>query len=383
MRVLLLTASYGDGHHQVASALADAFSLFGADVREFDCIRSGGRADGQSRVFGEWVYESLTRFAPWLYGISYNWTRNLSERHPLWWLLSLPLRGRLTHLLRDFRPDVVLQLFPERLLSDMKSADLPPFIGVVVTDYSVHTRWYHRRVTTYFLPALDFLDLSRRFVLPHSRCVATGIPLRRQFWTSERANDDVQRHQVETVDTSRPYVLVAAGGRGLFPDLQQTLLQLCARLPDHDVYVMCGKNQRMLETIQRVSEDMPRVVGLPFVSEVALLYKYASFAVVKAGGLTVSECLAMSCPMLLYRPQPGQEYDNAKYVESIGAGRLVHASRELADVLSAFADPAVRTEMRAACRESAHPNAANDVVHVVMNTVNNASSQVTEFTKFR
>ena len=371
MRVLLLTASYGDGHHQVASALADAFSRFGADVREFDCIRSGGSASRQSRVFGEWLYESLTRFAPWLYGISYNWTRNLSERHPLWWFLSLPLRAKLRRLLQNFRPDVVLQLFPERLLSDMKSEDLPRFIGVVVTDYSVHTRWYHRRVTTYFLPSLDFVDLARRFVKPQSRCVATGIPLRRQFWTSEHAHDDVQKDRVQRVDTSRPYVLVAAGGRGLFPDLQQTLSQLCARLPDHDVYVMCGKNERMLERVQRVSEGMPHVMGLPFVSEVALLYKNASFAVVKAGGLTVSECLAMSCPMLLYRPQPGQEYDNARYVESIGAGRVVRGERELGDVLSVFADPAVRTNMRAACRENAHPNAANDVVRLVMNTVTN------------
>lgn len=366
MKVLLLTASYGDGHHQVASALADAFSRHGAQVREFDCIRPVDRARSRDkRVFGEWLYESITRFAPWLYGISYNWTRNLSVENPLWRVLSLPLQNKVRQILQEYRPDAVLQLFPERMLSDLRLEDARPYIGMVVTDYSIHTRWYHPRVHTYFLPAVDMIASARTFADVDSRFAATGIPLRRQFWTLERPALD-EGAEIAGVRAQQPYVLVAAGGRGLFPDLEDTVSELCRQLPHHYVYVMCGRNEDMLARVKWMGEGLPRLLGLPFVKQVASWYRQASFAVVKAGGLTVSECLATSCPMLLFRPQPGQEADNAAYVRSVGAGRVIHNVSELKSVLSDFTDESVLAQMREACKRHAHPDAAEAVARTVV-----------------
>ena len=49
----------------------------------------------------------------------------------------------------------------------------------------------------------------------------------------------------------------------------------------------------------------------------------ASLLVSKAGGLTCAEALIKHTPLVVFRPTPGQEVSNARYLESGGAA--VHA----------------------------------------------------------
>ncbi|OFW77695.1 MAG: hypothetical protein A2201_00145 [Alicyclobacillus sp. RIFOXYA1_FULL_53_8] len=49
--------------------------------------------------------------------------------------------------------------------------------------------------------------------------------------------------------------------------------------------------------------------------------------VTKPGGITVTEALAMDLPMLLYRPIPGQEEGNARFVVETGAAYLAYDVR--------------------------------------------------------
>lgn len=384
MKVLLLTASYGAGHHQVASALADAFSQFDAQTCEFDCISQDSTASRSHRVFGEWLYETITRYAPGVYGLSYTLTRKLGENHLLWRILSVPLRRKLARVLTQYKPDAVLQLFPERVLLDVRVSGSRPWTGMIVTDYSVHRRWFHAGVQAYFLPDQRLADDVRAYIHEGAQSIASGIPLRSQFWTESVAERSVGAKEdancvVESttnacdedllIDMQRPYVLLASGGRGLFPDLDRTLRELVHLMPDHHVYVMCGKNAQMRSRVQALSSDHPQLHAVPFVSHVALWYRNASFAVLKAGGLTVSECFTAGCPMLLYRPQPGQEADNAAFVSAIGAGQVANHWQQLAASLELFAQVHVREKMRAACLSAAHPNAAQTVAQWVVDRV--------------
>jgi processive 1,2-diacylglycerol beta-glucosyltransferase len=49
--------------------------------------------------------------------------------------------------------------------------------------------------------------------------------------------------------------------------------------------------------------------------------------ITKPGGLTISEALALELPMLLYKPLPGQEQDNAAFL--IKAGAALQAKDEI------------------------------------------------------
>ena len=58
--------------------------------------------------------------------------------------------------------------------------------------------------------------------------------------------------------------------------------------------------------------------------------------ITKAGGLTVSEALTKHLPLLIFKPIPGQEVENAQFVQRVGAGQVAGTEEELEQLLNRF-----------------------------------------------
>lgn len=303
-RVLIFYASFGDGHKQASNALAQAFERHGAEVFIVDTFR---QTSGLTARFSEQLYEQLTKRCPRLYGASYKWTQRFGPRHWLWRVLALFSRRASSHALRTYQPDAILQLFPDHALACVSPAD-KVFIGVVLTDFSIHGRWFHPRVNRYYTPHASLSGEISPYLVGQQTLCPSGIPLRPQFLL------DV------AVPHARPYILLMTGGRGLFAQMNDVIRTLLSAWPQMDVVVLCGRNDRMYKSIQDDFSFVQRVVALGYVDEVAQWLQGAQFAVVKAGGLTIAECLATGCPMVFYRPLQGQEAGNAAYIQAMGAG---------------------------------------------------------------
>jgi processive 1,2-diacylglycerol beta-glucosyltransferase len=353
MRVLLFTARFGDGHQQVAAALHEAFQQRGVTTIEQDCHEATNR---WLAAVSRRSYELATQFTPWLYGWSYHVTARFSIEHPFWDWLAVSTRKAALESVRTYRPDAVIQVFPDHALATKRPQGPRPFTAVVVTDYAVHPHWFHPAADAYFLPAEGLLPRARALAGPRPALWVSGIPVRPQF--RERQDPPVQ--------AQLPYIVVATGGRGVFFGLRDVLEALHHHFPDHRVYVMCGRNERMRMEIERLSSVLPRVAGLPFVENVASWFQHASFAVIKAGGLTVTECVVSRCPMVVYRPQPGQEEENARFMEQAGAARCAWRVPELMDHLEALKDPGARTAMAQACGRLARPHAADVIADQIL-----------------
>jgi len=348
-----LTAGYGDGHNQVAGALQEVFTQLGVRAEIVDCSRGAQPSPGLS----ERVYAWSTRYMPEIYGASYHMTAGFGQRNVLWRLLSAPSAIRLSKELSLFNPDALLRLFPDHSFHLwLSSSGARPFIATVLTDYSIHGRWYHPSVDTYYVPHPLLEAGAHKFANPEARVVATGIPLRGQFSAVERD---------ESLD-SEPYILVATGGRGLFPELEPTLEAVREIWPSSKVYVMCGRNETMRERVDRHGRDDGMIEAIPYVENVATWYRKAQFAVTKAGGITVSECVSSNCPIVTFKPQPGQEEDNANFLQSLGVARIATHLREFREVLLDLKRGQALEKMRAACKLVARPQAAQAVAHDVL-----------------
>ncbi len=319
-RVLLLTASFGDGHKLVAKALSDEFRARNVETVELDGFRS---TNAYLSKWNEFIYEWTTRYTPAVYGASYRWTARLKTESPLWNILGNMSKAAVLEALDRVQPDAVLQLFPDHSLASLRRLDHKPYIGVVITDYSVHSRWFHKNVDTYFFPHEVVANQAKPFVRPESTSVVSGIPIRREFWQGSSDDSSPDR------PASQPYILFAAGGRGVFADLSTAIESVREAFPNHTVYVMCGRNEKMLARVQQLGKRVDDVIGLPFVNNVADWLWHADLAIIKSGGVTVTECLATGCPVIAYRPQPGQELDNAHFVRDIGAGTVARNASEL------------------------------------------------------
>jgi len=109
---------------------------------------------------------------------------------------------------------------------------------------------------------------------------------------------------------------------------------------------------------------------MAFTSHVDLLLEAADLVVSKAGGLTCAEALIKHTPMVVFRPTPGQEVGNARFLESGGAA--VHAdSLDTVAVTVArwLADPAALERARASAARLARPDAAADIARRVLESI--------------
>lgn len=89
----------------------------------------------------------------------------------------------------------------------------------------------------------------------------------------------------------------------------------------------------------------------------------ADMIITKAGGLTVSEALTKRVPLVIFRPIPGQEEENAIYLEGIGAGRAAKNEEELEKIIFALLKhPKDLERMRRAAAKAVPGRAAEQAV---------------------
>lgn len=360
MKVLILFASFGDGHLQAANALLEEFAQYShVQTASVDPFR------GTSRLLArinELIYEWSTKYVPILYGLSYDLTNHLSLTHPLWKVLALFSRKATWTAVRRHQPDVIIQLFPDHALAKLPPLQRKPIIVAVLTDYSVHVRWFHRNIEHYFLPCLSSAKHARKYLGDKKPPITVcGIPIRSQFSYSE----------VDGGHRKEPYIVVSAGGRGVFPDLRYVIEKLTDRFEKFPIVVMCGRNEAMQKEIEALAIRLgnpSQIQAIGFVDDVASLLNGAHFVVAKAGGISISESLACGAPMLFYKPLAGQEKHNAEIVESMGAGRVAVSRAQLVDVFRDFTGASL-TSMRAVCKVSAFPHASQSIVDGVLSLV--------------
>ncbi|WAH38800.1 MGDG synthase family glycosyltransferase [Alicyclobacillus dauci] len=358
MRVLLMYASFGDGHLQVANAMAHVLETeHGAEVIRVDSFR---QTNGLMARMNEWLYESLTQFAPGLYGMSYTLTRNLSPNHPLWGLLALFSRAASWRELRRHKPDIVVQLFPDHAMARLpKDLEVTPFLATVCTDFAVHSRWFHRNTNLYILPSDVSFQAAKRFLarMTNRDVVVTGLPVREQFMSCQLNSQ-----------LPRPTIIVSAGGRGVFPNLREVVRCLLNSFPNHGVSVLCGRNERMREQLEEMATstgERERLNAVGYTDNIASWIQQADFAVAKAGGISIAECLCSGTPMLFYKPQAGQELGNAIMVEQMGAARVAKSIRQFESIVQSFRGEHLNN-MRDACYQHACPSAAVATVTAIL-----------------
>jgi processive 1,2-diacylglycerol beta-glucosyltransferase len=108
-----------------------------------------------------------------------------------------------------------------------------------------------------------------------------------------------------------------------------------------------------------------RVCG--FIDTMPQAMAASELIVAKAGGLTITEALALGRPLILYHVIPGQEQLNAEYAARQGAALIAHRPGAVAIAVRRLFEEAPRLEaMRAAAQSLSRPHAARDIVsHVI------------------
>ncbi|MFC5651378.1 glycosyltransferase [Paenibacillus solisilvae] len=326
-KLLILYASYGDGHLQAARAIRDALADRGVDrTLLIDLL---AEAHPFINEMTKRVYMKSYSLLPGLYGWVYDRTKPMKHDSLFAsWLHSFG-KDSLRRLLQAELPDAVIHTFPILAMPALKQQiGLQIPTGTVITDFDLHQRWVHPEIDRYYVPTED---MQRELILlgiPERRICISGIPIKRGF---RSLTIDPALRSRYGLPAGRPVVLLMAGAQGTLPDMTELLSKLLQQ-QSFTVVVVCGRNEALSCLLTQmfsgfIAARQLHVLG--YVEPMHELMALASCIITKPGGVTLAEALASGLPIIAYRPVPGQERNNALYLENKGAAAIAYTPEQL------------------------------------------------------
>jgi processive 1,2-diacylglycerol beta-glucosyltransferase len=353
-RLLLLTASTGNGHLSANRALEAAAKSVGLEATGADVMRHCHHA------FRWWFaggYERTVRTSPTLWGHLYRKSDRPYLFYQVQTFLDHNFCGGIRHLIESTRPDYVICTHS---VAQPRLADFRREYGfkmmVVVTDIHPHRMWLRGKPDFFFAPTEETLHrLEARNPGFAKRCEVVGMPINQAFVDASRN----RRPRGE-----RLQVLVTAGGIGGGPILE--VAEALAGL-DVEADVVAGRNPTNEAKLRAAYPDHPRIRihGLVPQEKMADMMANADLMVAKPGGLTTFESLVCGVPFVIFKPLliPGQEEDNSRYLQKIGAAVSADELDDLLRVVRELVKSSDQREaMRGAALAHAKPNAAHDII---------------------
>ncbi len=362
--VLVLSVSAGAGHVRAAQALCAQAQLSHPQL-QLTHLDVMDLVPGAFRKLYSQSYIKLVAKAPTLWAYLYERTDRRTRaskadrlRRGIERLNTARFNGEIDRL----APDAIVctHFLPAELLSRrIRKARRCPPVWVQVTDFDVHGLWLHEHMQGYFVASEEVAARLIGKGIAAQSVHVSGIPIMAAF-TSAPDRDTAAAEL--GLDPRLPTVVMMSGGAGV-GDLETLTTQLLA-VPALQIIVLAGRNQQLLRKLQAQAKQFPgRLWPMGFTSTVERVMAAADFAVTKPGGLTSSECLAMTLPMIVISPIPGQEERNADFLLESGAAlKAVDAAALEFKIRRLLGDATQLTQMRERMRRVAQPQAACTVL---------------------
>ena len=113
-----------------------------------------------------------------------------------------------------------------------------------------------------------------------------------------------------------------------------------------------------------------RVKILEYTNKVPELMSISTIVVTKPGGLTTSESLASSLPMLVINPIPGQEEENAEFLEEHNVAIWLKNEEDPNKIISdLFSNPQKLNEMKQNTELLAKKNSTKDICKIIVENI--------------
>jgi processive 1,2-diacylglycerol beta-glucosyltransferase len=308
LKILVFYASYGEGHIQVSKALINSFKDNGIKhIKMIDLLAEAHPIlDALSRFF----YLKSTSYWPQLYGWSYYRTYNMQHDQLMSkWLNSLCI-PKLEAIIQREKPDAVINTFPMLSMSELRKkigVFIPTF--TVLTDYILHSRWLHPGTDKYFVATEDLKKTMIQKGIKGEQITVSGIPVRKVFQQTFNMKAIVIKYNLHP---QKKNVLIMANAYSGMSNLKKMISVLL--LEDVQILFVCGNNKGLRAKLESIFGHEAKVKIMGFVDQIQELMAISSCIITKAGGITLTEAIVLKLPILVFRPLPGQELENALYL---------------------------------------------------------------------
>lgn len=368
-KILVLSVSAGAGHIRAADALVSHAAIVCPDVEilhldVMDYVPAPFR-----KIYVDF-YIALVSRHPALWGHVYQMSNSAMPTDTLERIRRVVERLNTRALYRkivSFEPDAIIctHFLPAEILDNLiRRNEIAIPVWVQVTDFDLHRLWVHPHMTGYFAASGEVAYCMKEKGISREAIHVTGIPVMPAFGAMM---DRAECARMIGIDADRTTIMMMNGGAGV-GDLPKAAASLLALDAAFQLIVLAGKNQQSILALERLALLYPgRLLVQGYTNRIELFMACADVVITKAGGLTVSECLAFGLPMIVNNPIPGQEERNADFLLEQGA-----ALKAVDDVSLAFRvrhlleNPEKLDDMRRKAKALGRPEAARLVLEKVL-----------------
>lgn len=370
MKVLIFYAAYGGGHLSAARSIKQYLdsNFDNVETELVDCVKYINKGLDKITTL---AYKEMAKKAPWAWGEIYNHSQKGTMSHISNGANKI-MSIKLYKLFEEFKPDIVISTHPfgSQMTAYLKSKGKTNCIlASVMTDFASHDQWLvgHEYIDHIFVSHEGMKkDIIAKGV-KSSKIHATGIPL------SNRFLEHFDRKEIKSsfdLDINKKTILFFGGGEfGLGKD--KTLKILKAFIDnikdEYQIIAISGKNAKMQEKFTELVGDNPNVQVYGFTNEVPELMSISDLVVTKPGGLTITESLASGLPIVVINPIPGQEVENAEFLEKKGVAVWIRKTEDpqqaVAELLS---NPEQIKHMKIRSKLMAKKHSTEDICKIIL-----------------
>lgn len=298
-KILLLTASYGSGHNVATKSMASYYEWLWYSVEIVDIV------DFLENIIGKATqsyYQDFCQKHPFSWKITYNILDNQIIKKILFWFRYPVFQNKFDDLMQEYQPDIVISFFPSWwgfIKKYIKNYGKSFRTGIVITDaISMHSIWYldGNYIDTYFV--IDEFSkevFKKKFKHKKDNICVSFFPIEPQYFLDKKQ-----------IEVKKVYVLLSALEKDFALDLFRRLAK-----ETYDITVLEWRNSLLYNKLQKIYHKHPRFHFFKFLN-LKENYKHIDVLIGKAGGATISECIATDTPIIVPDMIPWQESGNVE-----------------------------------------------------------------------
>lgn len=365
-KILIFSASIGNGHNQAAKAMQESLAQQGYTSMIIDTL------EYISPTFHKILLESymnLLKLSPKMWGRIYHNTEK-TRFFDMNVLMNKLLANKLKKLISSVNPDAFIATHPfaSCMLSVLKGRnEWKEPIYTIITDYTIHPSWINHHINYYFIAHEQLYYLVDIYRQDYQKYKPMGIPIMKKY--SQPLENEHIREKL-ALQPQQKCVLLSGGGLGL-GSMEQVLEGLDHIDDPLKTFVLTGTNEKLF---RRVSSRSYRhqVVPLKFIDNFHEYLHVADLIVTKSGGLTTAEVMSKKVPMIVYNPLPGQEERNSHFLLNNGCAVHANVTEQLIYFIEELLQNQLKTDyMRKMAGKIAKPDAAEKIARFICDDMKN------------
>ena len=292
-KLLILSSDTGEGHNSVAAAIEKAAGSAGLLSRIRKPLEESSAINRSLGGF----YNTLLRHKPgwmvWYFRLIEKTRPNERE------FFYSKVRPFISRLVESENPDVLLSVHPmlnhfiQRFIKEERLS-IPCYTFVTDPFPPFWRGWASPFVDRYFVPTDEALQALCAAGIPAWRIERTAMPVRPEFRPATEAEIREFRNAMNLDGAATILVNGGARGGGPLVKIYRTIRKV---VPDSNILVVCGTNQKLRRDIDRLNHARTRTFG--FVQDLHRYVRAADLIVTKPGALSTYEALACRIPVLL------------------------------------------------------------------------------------